>query len=228
MSSSSTQLAFEAKKGFVLSQIRILSQDTPTRLDWRDEEDDDEEGAAAGFSDAVVENVLQKVNRLSRRHCQIFYSSQGIDHVSEQIEVLYQQRTSGRHDVEDVNVLSGRLDLSDVRNIERLPESWPSKSGSGSTDEDALAYEALVGRLASMAEGITNIRLRHKRLLAVRKKLEVLANPSVSIQPNLVAKDGELALELKRMRVLAARLANELETSQAVAMLKGRSAGAED
>ncbi|KAF3914180.1 hypothetical protein ABW21_db0204329 [Orbilia brochopaga] len=104
-----------------------------------------------------------------------------------------------------------------ARNVELLPESWPVRGGNAyRTPEEANAvYKALVGRVSGMAAAIINLRLKHKRLLAIRKKLGALANPQQTIQPNLVFKDGELALELKKMRILAARLANELETSRA-------------
>ncbi|KAK6329667.1 hypothetical protein TWF696_003540 [Orbilia brochopaga] len=214
-SPSSNLLTFEAKKGFVLSQIRILSQDTPSPVDWDYDGDD---GDGEPLTDAAMENVLQKVNRLLRRHHQIFYSSPAVDHVSEQVKVLCMQRTGSRHETEDSSdVLSGRQDLSDAQNVERLPETWPVRGGTayGSGEEANAVYKALVGRVSGMAAGIINLRLKHKRLLAIRRKLGVLANPQQTIQPNLVFKDGELALELKKMRILAARLANELETSRA-------------
>ncbi|KAJ6257980.1 hypothetical protein Dda_7770 [Drechslerella dactyloides] len=224
-SSASPHLTFEAKKGFVLSQIRILSQDIPSRAEWdyNGSSDDDESGGADSaepLTDAAIEGVLQKVNRLLRRHHQVFYSSPAIDHVSEQVNILSLQRPGSTHETEDEpDVLSGRLDLSELQNIERLPESWPVRSGSA--EEANVMYKALVGRVSGMAAGVINLRLKHKRLLAIRKKLGVLENPQQTIQPNLVFKDGELALELKKMRILAARLANEMETSKAVATTEG-------
>ncbi|KAK6515681.1 hypothetical protein TWF506_007995 [Arthrobotrys conoides] len=150
------------------------------------------------------------VNRLCQRHHQIFYNAPAIDHVSEQIEVLYQQqqqndRTLG---VGGSDVLGGQADLSDPQNIEKLPEIWPVED---EADDICDAYKQLVGEISSMAAGLVSLRCRHERLLCLRKKISTLENPREKIQPNLVFKDGELALELKKMRILAAKLAHELE-----------------
>ncbi|KAK6363846.1 hypothetical protein TWF730_001252 [Orbilia blumenaviensis] len=149
------------------------------------------------------------VNRLCQRHHQIFYNAPAIDHVSQQLEVLYLQRIEKNYGQGGSDVLSGHADLSDPRNIEKLPEIWPAEEHGA--DEMSQAYKELVGQVSSMAAGLQSIRSRHERLLALRKKIGTLENPRESIQPNLVFKDSELALELKRMRILAAKLAYELE-----------------
>ncbi|KAF3914186.1 hypothetical protein ABW21_db0209839 [Orbilia brochopaga] len=55
--STSTLLTFEAKKGFVLSQIRILSQDILSRLEL---DYDGNDGDGEPLTGAAMENVLQK------------------------------------------------------------------------------------------------------------------------------------------------------------------------
>ncbi|KAF3215054.1 hypothetical protein TWF106_008894 [Orbilia oligospora] len=153
------------------------------------------------------------VNRLCQRHHQIFYNAPAIDHVSEQIEVLYQQQRNDKTPGQDgLDVLSGQADLSDPWSIGQLPEIWPNEEYGA--DEIYDAYKQLVGQVSSMAAGLVSLRSRHERLLCLRNKISVLEKPQEKIQPNLVFKDSELALELKRMRILAAKLAYELDVSK--------------
>ncbi|KAK6495494.1 hypothetical protein TWF481_003510 [Arthrobotrys musiformis] len=207
MNATSTQLTFEAKKGFLVSQARIISQAISVTPGWDDGCCD---AGPSGVTDIGVESTLAKVNRLCQRHHQIFYNAPAIDHVSEQIEVLYQQqRDENPSERDGPDVLSGQADLSDPRNIEKLPEIWPAREHEA--DELYDLYKELVGQTSGMAAGLVSIRSRHERLLALRKKISTLENPREKIQPNLVFKNSELALELKRMRILAAKLAHELE-----------------
>ncbi|KAK6356591.1 hypothetical protein TWF718_000939 [Orbilia javanica] len=216
MDSTSTQLTFETKKGFLISQTRIVSQAISVASGW---EDGCCEAGPSELTAVVVENTLTKVNRLCQRHHQMVYNAPAIDHVSEQIEVLYQQqrqqqqqRNDKTPDQERPDVLGGQADLSDPRNIEKLPETWPVEGHGAGEIYDA--YKELVGQVSNMAAGLVNIRSRHERLLALRRKIGALESPREKIQPNLVFKDGELAAELKRMRILAAKLAHELEVSK--------------
>ncbi|KAK6531559.1 hypothetical protein TWF281_008353 [Arthrobotrys megalospora] len=204
--SNSSPLTFEAKKGFVISQTRIISQGISVTPRW---EDGCCDAGPSEVTAAVVENTLAKVNRLCQRHHQMFYNATAIDHVSEQIEVLYQQGIDKVPNQDSLDVLSGQADLSDPRNIEKLPEIWPVEDHSA--DGIYQEYKELVGQVSSMAAGLVSIRARHERLLALRKKIGTFENPRESIQPSLVFKDSELAFELKRMRILAAKLAYELE-----------------
>ncbi|KAF3312462.1 hypothetical protein TWF173_007260 [Orbilia oligospora] len=201
---------FEAKKGFLVSQTRIVSQSLSVTPGWEDGCCD----AGPSEMTIVVENTLAKVNRLCQRHHQIFYNAPAIDHVSEQIEVLYQQQRNDKTPGQDgLDVLSGQADLSDPWSIEKLPEIWPNEEEYGA-DEIYDAYKQLVGQVSGMAAGLVSLRSRHERLLCLRNKISMLEKPQEKIQPNLVFKDSELALELKRMRILAAKLAYELDVSK--------------
>ncbi|KAF3270098.1 hypothetical protein TWF970_010835 [Orbilia oligospora] len=209
-SSSVNHLMFEAKKGFLVSQTRIVSQSLSVTPGWEDGCCD----AGPSEMTIVVENTLAKVNRLCQRHHQIFYNAPAIDHVSEQIEVLYQQQRNDKTPGQDgLDVLSGQADLSDPWSIEKLPEIWPNEEEYGA-DEIYDAYKQLVGQVSGMAAGLVSLRSRHERLLCLRNKISMLEKPQEKIQPTLVFKDSELALELKRMRILAAKLAYELDVSK--------------
>ncbi|KAK6539809.1 hypothetical protein TWF694_009998 [Orbilia ellipsospora] len=204
---SKFHLSFEAKRGFVLSQIRILSQDIVPDQHWNEDIGDTE------ITSAALEGILQKVNRISRRHYQIFYNSPAIDHVTEQLSVLYQQPNHEFQPNSCLNILEGRADLTQLRTIEKLPEAWPENDDDDG-EEVRHQYKILVARLSSMAAGMNNIRAKHKCLLEAKKRIDGLADPSSTIQPNLMFKEGELVSELKRMRILAAKLVNELEGSK--------------
>ncbi|KAF3939610.1 hypothetical protein ABW19_dt0202407 [Dactylella cylindrospora] len=198
---------FEAKKGFALSQIRTLSTLSPNP-DWQTSCPQTDAG---DLPKATIDTVLQKVNQVLRRHQQLVYSSMAIDHVSEQLDTLYFQAASKSRgeDSDESNALSGRLDLTRTANIDLLPESWPSSTEG--TEEDREAYRELLSGLSGMAAAVENIRKKHAELLKVRRKLEPLEDAERRVQPNLVGRDSEIVGELKRMRVLAAKLANAME-----------------
>ncbi|EPS43301.1 hypothetical protein H072_2724 [Dactylellina haptotyla CBS 200.50] len=202
---SKGHLAFEAKRGFILSQIRLLSQDAIDLGDWGYDYQEE-------ITPATLENVLQRVNRISRRHNLTFYNSAAMDHVAEQLRVLYQQMKSSDLYFESPAILGGRADLTLPQNIEDIPDTWPSEDDS--TEQARDQYKVLVARISSMVAGIHNIRLKHKNLLDIRKKIENLEDPAQTIQPNIVFKESELVAELKRTRILAAKLANELEATK--------------
>lgn len=44
--------------------------------------------------------------------------------------------------------------------------------------------------------------------------IEPFANPQESVQPNLVSRDGQLGKELERMRILASKLAFQIENAK--------------
>ncbi|KAF3078564.1 hypothetical protein TWF102_011126 [Orbilia oligospora] len=218
-SSSVNHLMFEAKKGFLISQTRIVSQSLSVTPGW---EDGCCDAGPSEMTITVVENTLAK-GRCFSAMLSLFTGSftskcslcgMANNHVSEQIEVLYQQQRNDKTPGQDgLDVLSGQADLSDPWSIEKLPETWPNEEEYGA-DESYDAYKQLVGQVSSMAAGLASLRSRHERLLCLRNKISVLEKPQEKIQPNLVFKDSELALELKRMRILAAKLAYELDVSK--------------
>lgn len=81
----------------------------------------------------------------------------------------------------------------------------------GSRDVHICRYGELQRRLTELQvqrEAARNKILRYKHLQTL---LIPFKNPQVSVQPNLVTKDGELGRELDRMRILIARVTGKVE-----------------
>lgn len=101
--------------------------------------------------------------------------------------------------------------LTGCSNIDALPEAYPLAA----EDEDGLEeYQELRERLvrgSEVLEALEKKRAYYRHLLELARPF---ANPRETVQPNLVTKDGALGAELERTRVLAARLAVEVETAK--------------
>ena len=63
-------------------------------------------------------------------------------------------------------------------------------------------------RASEVLEALRKKRAHYARLLALARPF---ADPRAAVQPNLVTKDGLLSAELERTRVLAVRLAVEVQ-----------------
>lgn len=58
--------------------------------------------------------------------------------------------------------------------------------------------------------------------------MEPFANPQESVQPNLISRDGQLVKELERMRILASKLAFQIENARLAEIEKNREEGDTD
>jgi hypothetical protein len=162
------------------------------------------------------------VNRDLKQHSRKVYSRQMIEHVVEQIDMLYWE--SGTRDideevdaateiVDDANVLYQNDDLTQDENIAKLPTHWdtsaePASSRTNNTTQDD--YLASVSRLQSLAarrQVLQNKLNTYRTLLSL---LEPYRKPKENIQPNLVWKDSPLAPELMKTRTLAIRVAGRV------------------
>jgi hypothetical protein len=93
------------------------------------------------------------------------------------------------------------------------PDAAAAEADDDDDDDDDAArrYRALSERLTALAQQ----RDRQQRRLASYRHLHALLEPFTNaretVQPNLVTRDGELAKELERMRVLLARVTGRVE-----------------
>lgn len=71
-------------------------------------------------------------------------------------------------------------------------------------------YLQLRERLASLDQQRQQKQRRLDQLQRLRGLLEPFKNPQESIQPNLITRDGELAQELEKMRMLVARVGGRI------------------
>jgi Kinetochore complex Fta4 of Sim4 subunit, or CENP-50 len=102
------------------------------------------------------------------------------------------------------------------RTVKSLPQN-PSDlyidpdASANLSETDAARYGALCERLTSLAEQRDGQRQRLASYKHLQTLLEPFTDAQETIQPNLVARDGELGKELERMRVLLARVTGRVK-----------------
>jgi hypothetical protein len=231
---SKQETVVEQKQVFIQSRKHLLSRGIPPSERLRTIAED------GGIELSVLKGVLDKgahidwlisvsvsnpstVNRDLKQHSRKVYSRQMIEHVVEQIDILYWE--SGARDideeldaatdvVEDASTLYQSDDLTQDENIAKLPTRWdtsaePSSSRSSDlTQDDYLASVARLQDLAGRRQMLQNKLNSYRTLLSL---LGPYRKPKENIQPNLVWKDSPLAPELAKVRTLAIRVAARVE-----------------
>jgi hypothetical protein len=74
-------------------------------------------------------------------------------------------------------------------------------------------YEEQLAELQSLSTAIASLQRKQKyyeSLLSLTK--ETLGDPTVDVQPNIVTKTGPIAVELRKMRTLLAKVTNHLNS----------------
>ncbi|CUS14085.1 unnamed protein product [Tuber aestivum] len=203
---------YDIKGGFLSSQLRVLNGALNPKPNWQDRLPEGEHG---DLSEGVLNQVLYKLNVVAKRHQKLVYSSQALRHVAEQIDDLYQKKDD---DVEGItqedDVLRRGANLKDPQSIDLLPESYPAEGGDSEEDLEETRYQTLRAKLANHSAALQAQRQRHAYYSQLKSLVAPFADPQRSVQPNLVTKDGPLAAELERTRLLAAKLAYQIEKSK--------------
>ncbi|CAZ81716.1 unnamed protein product [Tuber melanosporum] len=201
---------YDIKKGFLSSQLRILGGTLNPKAGWQDRVPEGEHG---DLSEGVLNQVLYKLNVVAKRHQKLVYSSQALRHVAEQIDDLYQKKDDNVEGItQEDDVLRRGANLKDPQNIDLLPESYPAEEKD--SEEDLEEYQILKAKLANHSAALQAQRQRHAYYSQLKSLIAPFADPQQSVQPNLVTKDGPLATELERTRLLAAKLAYQIEKSK--------------
>ncbi|PWW78314.1 hypothetical protein C7212DRAFT_323623 [Tuber magnatum] len=201
---------YDIKKGFLSSQLRILNGALNPKANWQDKLPEGEHG---DLSEGVLNQVLYKLNVVAKRHQKLVYSSQALRHVAEQIDDLYQKKDDSMEGItQEDNVLRRGTNLKDPQNIDLLPESYPAEEED--SEEDLEEYQTLKAKLANHSAALQAQHQRHAYYSQLKSLIAPFADPQQSVQPNLVTKDGPLATELERTRLLAAKLAYQIEKSK--------------
>lgn len=91
--------------------------------------------------------------------------------------------------------------------IAALPAQW---NGVDEEDEASVQYVELVERLQTLDELRTELRKKVETYRALREAMQPFVNPRDDVQQNLCTKNGELELELERMRTLLARVTGRM------------------
>ncbi|EEP79595.1 predicted protein [Uncinocarpus reesii 1704] len=156
--------------------------------DWRDYGPETE----SDIPDKVVDGVLQK--RKSRVQSRI-----------QRLQVSYASHYSASS---FLLVIAHAVILTDreSRSIEKLPDDWT---------EENVTPESLERQFHSQLVVLNAERNEQRKRLAqymqLRTLLEPFNQPQTNVQPNLVTKDGQLAAELDRMRMLLAKVAGKVQ-----------------
>ncbi|RDW76702.1 kinetochore subunit FTA4 family protein [Aspergillus mulundensis] len=201
----------ELKSSFIRTQVRILSESLEAPADWRSYA---AEPAEEDLSDKVVGDVLQKLNAALKQHNRVIYSSQAIQHVAQQIASLYWSSVNqaSREVTSLERGVDKTVDLSSHPNITQLPGELYNQSAS---EEERLRYKRLRERLANLDHQRQQRQRRLDQLRLLQRLLEPFREPQNNVQPNLVTRDGELAREIEKMRMLVARVSGRIAQSQA-------------
>jgi hypothetical protein len=167
-----------------------------------------------------IDSALLKLNEILHRHTQLHYSEISKRHVAEQIDRLYWNDADparysnfaggrGRREV-----LERGTDYATPSNIAGLPSRWPDAEDDSRRRSE---YAAKVERLKELDSQREELK---SRVSAYRALHSVLVSNLVGsgegdaaevMQPNLVARGGELERELERMKMLLVRVRGRVE-----------------
>ncbi|RPB12204.1 hypothetical protein P167DRAFT_545724 [Morchella conica CCBAS932] len=202
----------DLKKGFISSQLRTLSTPIEPPRSWQSQLP---ESPAGDLPDSVVAQALYKCNPLpspssfppapARWLLIMVYSAQALSHVVSQVQDLYEQPQ--QPDDAEEGVLRRGVDLREAENIALLPDTYPTTTATDNSAADLEQYQELHARLTALSAAVQAQRQRHAYYSHLQGLVEPFRAPVESVQPNLVTRDGALAAELERMRMLAGKLA---------------------
>lgn len=89
--------------------------------------------------------------------------------------------------------------------IENLPEEW-SEEAETRAPEEAAKYRELRSKLVELKEKRKAAWERLEQYKAAKKLLEPFSGEDAGLQGNLVTKNGEVEMELEKMRMLMLRV----------------------
>ena len=206
------------KATFLRSQIRLLSQPLQPSPTLTTSTDD-----SPSIPLKTLDEVISRVNEKVTIHNKSVFSAQSQRHIIEQIESLYFADALNEHEHNDVEVERGEekvaiqtdVDLTSTTILEGLPEELNAAMLHDISDlgiDDTQAEEYVFLRRQLLEASVERDTAREK--LARYEKLKELLGPFENVQEgtqgNLVTRDGELAREMERMRVLVARVVGRL------------------
>lgn len=168
------------------------------------------------------------MNEKIKQHNRMVYSAQSQRHVVEQIDALYWSmvRKEDAAADEDAVVVKRDDDLTLTETILQLPEDYDglhlnanahnrvaeTNEGAGGAEAAATAteYKRLREKLVELSRRRDEQRARLARYENLQTMLRPFENARETVQPNLVTRDGALAHELERMRILLAKVTGRL------------------
>ncbi|KAF6839021.1 kinetochore protein [Colletotrichum plurivorum] len=211
MSSNSVPLATVTaqKQSFIANQTRLLSQAIHPSRTWLAAN----EASETPLPEPVIEHAVGRLNPILTQHSRRAYSYQASRHVAEQIEALY---TSQPAIVPEDQPAPGIPLLMDFRvwdeaedaAVKSLPPTWLATDDATMYPAESKCYSEQYKRLRSLADRRQQVRARVERLQRLRAILDPFRpdHAGAGVQENLVTREGEMEMEMERMRALLARV----------------------
>jgi hypothetical protein len=140
------------------------------------------------------------VNRRYRHHTKSVYPSISIRQIAEQIDELYWSSGAPVATESQDGAVRKMDDFTNDQTISRLNQDFSSSE----------EYQEGLVRLQELAERRKQAQQKLQKYKALQDELDFLKGPANSVQPNLVTRDGPLALELTKSRALATKLAGRV------------------
>ncbi|KAK0108398.1 hypothetical protein ONS95_003207 [Cadophora gregata] len=208
------------KTSFLRAQILALSHPLRPSATFTASNTSNEENV---LRQKAIDDALIKLNNQLKQHNKLSYGPQVQRHVAEQVDKLYWNagergvRPLGLQDqwVErgsDYSVYpNGRL--VDVRLIpvianesviEQLPDSW-SEHATATIPEQAAKFTELSQKLTTLNEHRRMAKEKVERYKQFKEMVGLFAEDT-GVQDNLVTRNGEVELELEKMRRLMLRV----------------------
>ncbi|KAI0206577.1 kinetochore Sim4 complex subunit Fta4 [Astrocystis sublimbata] len=223
------------KSTFLTTQTLHLSQSLAPSPAWRAANDRAEDGVSA----RAVDDAMYRLNHILTQHNRRVYAPQASRLVAEQIEGLFYAETQralrGADDDEEADGDRERLrvgtDYTTKEAISSLPPTWAlhKPREAESHPPEARRYTELTESLTTLStkrqealERVTRLRRMAALLAPFESPAEESPDSSslsqsqnqsaakTTIQDNLVTRNGEIELELERMRLLLARVAGRV------------------
>ncbi|MCJ1386890.1 hypothetical protein MMC17_010018 [Xylographa soralifera] len=195
------------KQSFLSAQTRLLSTPLSPSLPST---------PPSPLPASLLHDIIHKVNALIHAHNLRAYPAPALRHVAEQIDALYW--AAGAPDegaVEDDTEAIGRgTDLRDDEAILALPDEWAAEDTADVSGLEGFAdgarYKQLRARLIALSEARAAQRVKLAQAERLRELLRPFERALENVQPNLVTRDGELAREVERMKMLMARVGDKI------------------
>ncbi|CZR53019.1 uncharacterized protein PAC_02897 [Phialocephala subalpina] len=200
---TSAPTIIDLKTSFLRAQILSLSQPLRPSTTFVETNISSEENA---LRQKAIDEALYKLNGQLKKHNKLSYGPQAQRHVAEQVDRLYWN--AGERGVNTLGLGEEWAETgSDYRNetvIEQLPEEW-SEEAESKAPEQARRYKELQQKLAELNERRKVAREKVENYKALKKLVDLLGGDA-GVQDNLVTKNGEVEVELEKMRRLMVRV----------------------
>ncbi|KAK0109010.1 hypothetical protein ONS96_002845 [Cadophora gregata f. sp. sojae] len=191
------------KTSFLRAQILALSHPLRPSATFTASNTSNEENV---LRQKAIDDALIKLNNQLKQHNKLSYGPQVQRHVAEQVDKLYWN--AGERGVRPLGLQDQWVERgSDYTNesvIEQLPDSW-SEHATATIPEQAAKFTELSQKLTTLNEHRRMAKEKVERYKQFKEMVGLFAEDT-GVQDNLVTRNGEVELELEKMRRLMLRV----------------------